>query len=63
MPTVVLKLFARPRFRTDGRTKRRIYASPFGEHTNTQHLCYHDNTCCFGEKRERVPQQNGWLKR
>jgi len=27
MPTVVLKLFA-------GQTKRRLYASPFGEHKN-----------------------------
>jgi len=33
MPTVVLKLFAaQSTRRTDGRTKQRLYACPFGEH-------------------------------
>jgi len=32
MATVVFKLFAEQRFVTDGRTKRRLYASPFREH-------------------------------
>jgi len=33
MPTVVLQLFARQGAGCkDGRTKRRLYASPFGEH-------------------------------
>ena len=36
MPTVVLKLFAGQGTRqTDRRTKRRLNASPFGEHKNT----------------------------
>ena len=34
MATVVLKLFAGQATVTDGRTKRRLYASPFGEHKN-----------------------------
>jgi len=35
MPTVVLKLFAgQGTGRTGGRTKRRLYASPYGEHKN-----------------------------
>jgi len=29
MPTVVLKVICRTRYRTDGRTKQRLYASPF----------------------------------
>ena len=39
---ISLKLFAgQGTGRTDGRTKRRMYASPFGEHTNETS----DNTC------------------
>jgi len=35
MPTVVLKLFeGQGTVRTDRRTKRPLYASPFGEHKN-----------------------------
>jgi len=32
MATLVLKLFAEQGGVMDGRTKRRLYASPFGEH-------------------------------
>jgi len=32
MAIVVFKLFAGQGSVTDGRTKRRLYASPFGEH-------------------------------
>jgi len=34
MATVVLKLFAGQGSMTDGQTKQRLYASPFGEHKN-----------------------------
>jgi len=36
MATVVLKLFAEQGSVTDGRTKRRLYASPFGAHKNAK---------------------------
>ena len=35
------KVICRTRYRTDGQTKRRLYASPFWEHKNMPHKTIH----------------------
>jgi len=44
MATVVLKLFAGQGTATDGQTKRRLYASLFGEHKD---ICLSSVKSCF----------------